>query len=98
MVLLVAGIVTGVPQGSILGPLLFNIFLNDVFVFISKCQLCNYADDNIPHKSGNHMQKIKNDLEMDFMILHKWFQENHMVLDPGKCHCIVIGMMTIPTK
>ena len=44
------------------------------------------------------MQKIKNDLEMDFMILHKWFQENHMVLDPGKCHCIVIGMMTIPTK
>ena len=37
------------------------------------------------------MQKIKNDLEMDFMILHKWFHENHMVLNPGKCHYIVIG-------
>ena len=38
-----------------------------------------------------NMQKIKNDLEMDFMILQKWFHENHMVLNPGKCHYIVIG-------
>ena len=83
--------ITGVPQGSILGPLLFNIFLNDIFLFISKCQLCNYADDNTLYKSGKNMQKIKNDLEMDFMILHKWFHENHMVLNPGKCHYIVIG-------
>ena len=37
------------------------------------------------------MKKIKNDLEMDFMILHKWFRENHIVLNPGKCHDIVIG-------
>ena len=37
------------------------------------------------------MQKIKNDLEMDFMILHKWFHENQIVLNPGKCHYIVIG-------
>ena len=37
------------------------------------------------------MQKIKNDLEMDFMILHKWFHENSMVLNPDKCHYIVIG-------
>ena len=37
------------------------------------------------------MRRIKNDLEMDFMILHKWFHENHMVLNPGKFHYIVIG-------
>ena len=84
-------VITGVPQGSIRGPLLFNIFLNDIFLFISKCQLCNYAGDNTLYKSGKNMQKIKNNLEMDFMILHKWFHENHMVLNPGKCHYIVIG-------
>ena len=37
------------------------------------------------------MQKIKNDLEMDFMILRKWFRENYIVLNPDKCHDIVIS-------
>ena len=37
------------------------------------------------------MQKIKNVLKMDFMILQKWFHENHMVLNPDKCHYTGIG-------
>ena len=37
------------------------------------------------------MQKIKRDLEMDFLILLKWFHENRMALNPNKYHCIVIG-------
>ena len=40
--------------------------------------------------NGKNMQKVENRL-MDFMILHKCFHENHMVLNPGKCHYIVIG-------
>ena len=61
------------------------------FLIVSKYQLCNYADDNTLYKSRKNMRKVKSNLEMDFMILHKWFHENHMVLNPGKCHYIVIG-------
>ena len=43
------------------------------------------------YKSGKNVGKIKNDLEMDFMILRKWFHENQMVLNSGKCYYIVIG-------
>ena len=84
-------VVTRVPQGSILGPLLFNIFLNDIFMFISKCNLCNYADDNTLYSTEKDLNRIKRNLEMDFMILHQSFHENHMTLNPGTCHYMVIG-------
>ena len=83
-------VITGVLQGSILGPLLFNIFSNDIFMFTSKCNLCNYANDNTVCSTGKDLNRLRN-LEMDFMILHQWSHENHMALNPGKWQYMVIG-------
>ena len=84
-------VITGLPQVSILDLLLFKIFLNDIFMFISKCNPCNYADDNTLYSTGKDLNWIRRNLEMEFMILHQWFHKNHMTLNSGKCHHMVIG-------
>ena len=62
-------------------------------IFFCLSQNVSYVTKLTPRlcKSGKIMQKIKNNLEMDFMILHKWLHENSVVLNVGKCHYIVIG-------
>ena len=60
-------------------------------MFISKCNLCNYADDNTLYSTGKDLNRIRRNFEDDFMILYLWFHENHVTLNPGKCHYMVMG-------
>ena len=55
----------GVPQGSILGPLLFNVFVNDMFHFIEKCALYNYADDNSMSYASLNVKDVLSCLKRD---------------------------------
>ena len=57
-----AELLKGVPQGSALGPLLFNLYINNLF-FIVKSEICNYADDNTPHAVDMSLEMLMVKLE-----------------------------------
>ena len=84
----------GVPQGSILGPVLFNIFINDIFLFVKNCDLYNYADDNTLSKSHPSLATVVKSLEEDSNHLISWFSTNKMQANPEKFQAIAIGTKT----
>ena len=82
-------IVSGVPQGSILGPLLFNIFLCDLFLSIENNYFTNYADDTTPYVIGNNPDEVVSELKDITEKLFTWFSQNEMKAKLGKCHMLL---------
>ena len=75
-----------VPQGSILGPVLFNIFLWDLFFIINDVDVASYADGNTPYTHGKFLSKIFEKLECTSRDISEWFFNNTMKVNPDKCH------------
>ena len=91
-------ILFGVPQGSILGPLLFNIFLCDLFFIMSKTEFASYADDNTPYNSGQNIDNVIRTLENDSVRLLKWFSNNQMKANKDKCHLLLRNKEKVTIK
>ena len=81
----------GVPQGSVLGPLLFNILVNDLISFIKKCALYNYADDNSMSHSSPTLQGVLSSLLNDCKIAIEWFGNTGMKVNPAKFEFMVLS-------
>ena len=84
-------ILFGVPQRSILRPLLFNIFICDMFYFLEDFDIANYADDSTPYCAGKSAEFVVNSLEQSSAILFEWFNNYYMKVNTDKSHLLLSG-------
>ena len=81
----------GVPQGSFLDPLFFNIYINDLLLSIQETDICNYADDTTIYACHKNIDNVIWSLENDSTVIIQWFTDNFMKLNTDKCHFMVLG-------
>ena len=79
------------PSGSILGSLIFNIFLDIIFYFIKDICITNYADDNTHDASDKNVISLLETLEKETSKLLEWFKFNEMKPNEDKCQLLVVN-------
>lgn len=81
----------GVPQGSVLGPTLFNLFLNDITSLNLTSKILLYADDVVLYQSGNDISEIKATLRSDLDMIYQWSTCNLLSINPQKTKSLMVG-------
>ena len=88
-------ILLGVPQGSVLGPILFNIFVNDLLFAVNEASICNFADDNTLYVCDQDITNVLRRLKKDLDVVVNWFSSNGMVANPDKFKVIFPGSQNV---
>ena len=84
-----------VPQASILGPLIFTVFLYDLFLFKPNIDLLSYADGNTPLVMGGSSElEVINEIKSVVESLTLWFRNNCMEVNPDKFHLLLSDKKT----
>ena len=83
----------GVPQGSILGPIMFLVFFNDFPEYLSHCEVVKFADDTVIYVSGDNLETIEDKLSKDLTSISNFFDENDLIINlkKGKTESMLFG-------
>ena len=81
----------GVPQGSMLGPLLFIVYINDLSSLDLESKVILYADDTVLYYSSKDIKDLENKLNADLVVLSRWFYDNLLTINISKCTFVLFG-------
>ena len=79
----------GVPQGSVLGPLLLNIDMINLFYECEDSNVASYADDTTPYSCATDIPSLPLEVQASATKLFRWFKNNHLKANPGKYHILL---------